>query len=154
MDISGQVGRLSGGLASALDVVSTIGCAISIVCLALSVCVFTFFRNLQNVRNSIHRNLCLCLLIAELVFVIGKYFYSLWEFFIHFKISTYKVFTNCFLNSNWNSNFNLKLLFQTIFKFFRGLLCFYKKILKAFQTFFKDVQIIVIKKLSEVVRGS
>ncbi|CCD61662.1 Latrophilin-like protein LAT-2 [Caenorhabditis elegans] len=71
MDISGQVGRLSGGLASALDVVSTIGCAISIVCLALSVCVFTFFRNLQNVRNSIHRNLCLCLLIAELVFVIG-----------------------------------------------------------------------------------
>ncbi|EGT38168.1 CBN-LAT-2 protein [Caenorhabditis brenneri] len=71
MDVSGQVGQFSGGLASALDVVSTIGCAISIVCLALSVCVFTFFRNLQNVRNSIHRNLCLCLLIAELVFVIG-----------------------------------------------------------------------------------
>ncbi|CAI2336342.1 unnamed protein product [Caenorhabditis sp. 36 PRJEB53466] len=71
VDVSGQVGQFSGGLASALDVVSTIGCAISIVCLALSVCVFTFFRNLQNVRNSIHRNLCLCLLIAELVFVIG-----------------------------------------------------------------------------------
>ncbi|CAP24513.2 Protein CBR-LAT-2 [Caenorhabditis briggsae] len=71
MDVSGQVGQFSGGLASALDVISTIGCAISIVCLALSVCVFTFFRNLQNVRNSIHRNLCLCLLIAELVFVIG-----------------------------------------------------------------------------------
>uniref|UniRef100_A0A8R1EUH8 G_PROTEIN_RECEP_F2_4 domain-containing protein n=1 Tax=Caenorhabditis japonica TaxID=281687 RepID=A0A8R1EUH8_CAEJA len=71
MDVSGQVGQFSGGLASALDVVSTIGCAISIVCLALSFCVFTFFRNLQNVRNSIHRNLCLCLLVAELVFVIG-----------------------------------------------------------------------------------
>ncbi|CAI5442642.1 unnamed protein product [Caenorhabditis angaria] len=71
MDVSGQVGRFSGNLSSALDVISTIGCAISIVCLALSFLVFTFFRNLHNVRNSIHRNLCLCLLLAELIFVIG-----------------------------------------------------------------------------------
>ncbi|CAD6190147.1 unnamed protein product [Caenorhabditis auriculariae] len=71
MDVSGNVGRFTGNLASALDVISTIGCAISIVCLALSLLVFTFFRNLYNVRNSIHRNLCLCLLVAELVFVIG-----------------------------------------------------------------------------------
>ncbi|KIH50009.1 7 transmembrane receptor [Ancylostoma duodenale] len=58
-------------MAAALDVVSIIGCALSVVCLALSLFVFTFFRSLYNVRNTIHRNLCLCLLIAELVFVIG-----------------------------------------------------------------------------------
>ncbi|CAJ0955599.1 unnamed protein product, partial [Mesorhabditis belari] len=71
MDVSGNVGRLSGGLANALDVVSSIGCAFSIVCLVLSLLVFTCFRSLYSLRNTIHRNLCLCLLIGELVFVIG-----------------------------------------------------------------------------------
>ncbi|CAI4228308.1 unnamed protein product [Auanema sp. JU1783] len=71
MDVSGNVARYSGALASALDVISIIGCSISIVCLSLSLATFTFFRSLYNVRNTIHRNLCLCLLIAELVFVIG-----------------------------------------------------------------------------------
>lgn len=71
MDVSGNVGEFSGRLASALDVVSTIGCAISIVCLTLCVAVFTFFRNLYNARNTIHRNLCICLLFAELIFVVG-----------------------------------------------------------------------------------
>ncbi|EYC05241.1 hypothetical protein Y032_0083g1661 [Ancylostoma ceylanicum] len=71
MDISGKVSQYSGTMAAALDVVSIIGCALSVVCLALSLFVFTFFRSLYNVRNTIHRNLCLSLLIAELVFVIG-----------------------------------------------------------------------------------
>ncbi|CAJ0581711.1 unnamed protein product, partial [Mesorhabditis spiculigera] len=61
MDVSGN----------ALDVVSSIGCAFSIVCLALSLLVFTCFRSLYGLRNTIHRNLCLCLLIGNLVFVIG-----------------------------------------------------------------------------------
>uniref|UniRef100_A0A7I4Y1W5 Latrophilin-like protein 2 n=2 Tax=Haemonchus contortus TaxID=6289 RepID=A0A7I4Y1W5_HAECO len=71
MDVSGQVSRYAGTMSAALDVVSIIGCALSVVCLALSLFVFTFFRSLYNVRNTIHRNLCLSLLIAELVFMIG-----------------------------------------------------------------------------------
>ncbi|PAV90498.1 hypothetical protein WR25_27150 isoform B [Diploscapter pachys] len=71
MDVAGNVGRYSGSLASALDVVSVVGCALSIVCLALSLFIFTFFRSLYSIRNSIHANLCFCLLVAELTFVIG-----------------------------------------------------------------------------------
>lgn len=87
MDVAGNVERYSGSLASALDVVSIVGCALSIVCLALSLFIFTFFRyfeiynnqitscdcrSLYSIRNSIHANLCFCLLVAELTFVIGK----------------------------------------------------------------------------------
>ncbi|KAK6732024.1 hypothetical protein RB195_016417 [Necator americanus] len=71
MDVSGKVSEYTGTAAAALDVVSIIGCALSVVCLALSLFVFTFFRSLYNVRNTIHRNLCLSLLLAELIFVIG-----------------------------------------------------------------------------------
>ncbi|VDN29702.1 unnamed protein product [Cylicostephanus goldi] len=83
MDVSGKVSQYDGSMAAALDVVSIIGCALSVVCLALSLFVFTFFRcdrvechttyfrSLYNVRNTIHRNLCFSLLVAELVFVIG-----------------------------------------------------------------------------------
>ncbi|KAK6046055.1 hypothetical protein COOONC_16441 [Cooperia oncophora] len=58
MDVSGKVSQYAGTMAAALDVVSIIGCALSVVCLALSLFVFTFFRPLYNVRNTIHRNLC------------------------------------------------------------------------------------------------
>ncbi|WKX94760.1 hypothetical protein Q1695_011768 [Nippostrongylus brasiliensis] len=71
MDVSGKVSQYAGTAAAALDVVSIIGCALSVVCLAISLFVFTFFKSLYNVRNTIHRNLCLSLMIAELVFMIG-----------------------------------------------------------------------------------
>lgn len=121
MDVSGRVSQYAGAMSAALDVVSVVGCALSVVCLALSLFVFTFFtwvfgfvedtlhtgnkehsavrvskrlvngvkgrkwvvepppslssptcsRSLYNVRNTIHRNLCLSLIIAELVFMIG-----------------------------------------------------------------------------------
>ncbi|VDL64174.1 unnamed protein product [Nippostrongylus brasiliensis] len=71
MDVSGKVSQYAGTAAAALDVVSIIGCALSVVCLAVSLFVFTFFKSLYNVRNTIHRNLCLSLMIAELVFMIG-----------------------------------------------------------------------------------
>ncbi|VDO72447.1 unnamed protein product [Heligmosomoides polygyrus] len=71
MDVSGRVSQYAGAMSAALDVVSVVGCALSVVCLALSLFVFTFFTSLYNVRNTIHRNLCLSLIIAELVFMIG-----------------------------------------------------------------------------------
>ncbi|KAK0395878.1 hypothetical protein QR680_001472 [Steinernema hermaphroditum] len=72
MDITGSLETvLTGSAAVALDFITIIGCALSSICLALSVLVFTCFRSLWNVRNTIHRNLCLSLLVAELLFVIG-----------------------------------------------------------------------------------
>ena len=32
---------------------------------------FSFFKNIQNDRNTIHKNLVLCLLIAEIIFLAG-----------------------------------------------------------------------------------
>ncbi|KAJ1369928.1 protein of unknown function (DUF3497) [Parelaphostrongylus tenuis] len=71
MDFSGKVSKYSGAIAAALDVVSIIGCALSIVCLTMSLFVFTFFSSLYSVRNAIHRNLCLTLIFSELIFVVG-----------------------------------------------------------------------------------
>uniref|UniRef100_A0A914E9N3 Latrophilin-3 n=1 Tax=Acrobeloides nanus TaxID=290746 RepID=A0A914E9N3_9BILA len=71
MDITGSLDGLTGANWIALDIITIIGCALSIICLILSVFVFTFFSSLYNARNTIHRNLCLTLLIAELIFVIG-----------------------------------------------------------------------------------
>ncbi|CDR00442.1 unnamed protein product [Oncorhynchus mykiss] len=47
------------------------GIAVSLVCLAISLFTFCFFRGLQSDRNTIHKNLCLNLFIAELVFLVG-----------------------------------------------------------------------------------
>ncbi|VDD88665.1 unnamed protein product, partial [Enterobius vermicularis] len=72
MDITGNLeGSLDEVSAEVLDIVSSTGCVLSIICLIFCILVFTFFRSLWNVRNMIHRNLCICLLVAELVFVVG-----------------------------------------------------------------------------------
>ncbi|GMT15542.1 hypothetical protein PFISCL1PPCAC_6839, partial [Pristionchus fissidentatus] len=68
MDITGEIGEMEN---TALDVVTVVGCAISIVCLLLSFLVFSCFRSLRGLRSTIHANLCLTLLLAELVFVLG-----------------------------------------------------------------------------------
>ena len=54
-----------------LDVLTHIGCGISLVCLVVCIGVFTTFRSAQNDRSSINTNLCACLLVAELVFLLG-----------------------------------------------------------------------------------
>uniref|UniRef100_A0A914VSK4 Uncharacterized protein n=1 Tax=Plectus sambesii TaxID=2011161 RepID=A0A914VSK4_9BILA len=72
MDLTGDAeGSLSSTNAEILNIITIVGCALSIVCLVLCIIVFTCFRSLWNNRNTIHRNLCICLLLAELVFVIG-----------------------------------------------------------------------------------
>jgi hypothetical protein len=56
----------------ALATITYIGCGVSIVCLALAVAIFTLcHRQLKSDRNTIHKNLCLCLLLAEIVFLSG-----------------------------------------------------------------------------------
>lgn len=56
---------------SMLKLVTIVGCIISCVCLLASWITFTCFTSLQGERNSIHKNLVVCLFLAELLFVIG-----------------------------------------------------------------------------------
>nr|UCK81593.1 adhesion G protein-coupled receptor, Latrophilin [Arenicola marina] len=55
----------------ALEVITYIGCTLSIIALFLCFLTFQCFKNLQCDRNTIHKNLVLCLLLAELVFLAG-----------------------------------------------------------------------------------
>ncbi|KAI6184754.1 CBN-LAT-2 protein [Aphelenchoides bicaudatus] len=67
----GQNGKSKRWQANILDALTTIGCTVSIICLFLCLLVFTLFKSLYNTRVTIHRNLCFCLLIAELLFLFG-----------------------------------------------------------------------------------
>ncbi|XP_076659136.1 latrophilin Cirl isoform X6 [Halictus rubicundus] len=62
LDIENQV---------ALQIITYIGCIISAVCLVLAILTFQLFRGLKSDRTTIHKNLCVCLLIAEILFVCG-----------------------------------------------------------------------------------
>lgn len=55
----------------ALQVITYAGCFVSIVCLIFTITTFHFFRSLESERMVIHKNLCVCLLVAEVVFVAG-----------------------------------------------------------------------------------
>ncbi|KAK5639482.1 hypothetical protein RI129_011974 [Pyrocoelia pectoralis] len=55
----------------ALQIITYVGCIISIVCLILAIITFQLFRGLKSDRTTIHCNLCVCLLIAELLFLVG-----------------------------------------------------------------------------------
>ncbi|XP_056269871.1 adhesion G protein-coupled receptor L2 isoform X1 [Pseudoliparis swirei] len=54
-----------------LTVITRVGVVVSLVCLTISIFTFCFFRGLQSDRNTIHKNLCINLFIAELIFLIG-----------------------------------------------------------------------------------
>ncbi|KAM6918726.1 adhesion G protein-coupled receptor L2b.1 isoform 12-T15 [Xenentodon cancila] len=54
-----------------LTVITRMGIAVSLVCLAISLFTFCFFRGLQSDRNTIHKNLCFNLFIGELLFLVG-----------------------------------------------------------------------------------
>ncbi|KAM3719272.1 Latrophilin-like protein [Dirofilaria immitis] len=72
MDIAGLYGRDEESVVNQiLNLATIIGCSFSIICLFFALLVFTCFRSLWSVRHIIHRNLCFCLLLAELIFVIG-----------------------------------------------------------------------------------
>uniref|UniRef100_A0A7E4VYT7 Latrophilin/CL-1-like GPS domain protein n=1 Tax=Panagrellus redivivus TaxID=6233 RepID=A0A7E4VYT7_PANRE len=71
MDVNDNIDMITGSNAVALDIITIFGCALSAVCLIATILIFTCFRSLYSVRHSIHRNLCMCLLAAEIFFVIG-----------------------------------------------------------------------------------
>ncbi|XP_049742165.1 adhesion G protein-coupled receptor L3 isoform X4 [Elephas maximus indicus] len=54
-----------------LDVITWVGILLSLVCLLICIFTFCFFRGLQSDRNTIHKNLCVSLFVAELLFLIG-----------------------------------------------------------------------------------
>ena len=54
-----------------LNILTYIGCSISLASLVVCITVFSTFRSAQNDRSSINTNLCACLLVAEIVFLLG-----------------------------------------------------------------------------------
>ncbi|XP_031336260.1 latrophilin Cirl [Photinus pyralis] len=62
---------LPAGHQIALQIITYVGCIISVVCLVLAIITFQLFRGLKSDRTTIHCNLCVCLLIAELLFLVG-----------------------------------------------------------------------------------
>ncbi|XP_057698100.1 adhesion G protein-coupled receptor L2 isoform X27 [Corythoichthys intestinalis] len=54
-----------------LTIITRVGIVVSLICLSMSIFTFCFFRGLQSDRNTIHKNLCINLFLAELIFLIG-----------------------------------------------------------------------------------
>ncbi|KAL5015993.1 hypothetical protein ScPMuIL_005582 [Solemya velum] len=71
MDVTGSSTKIAAHHDLMLRAISIVGCTVSIICLALSFITFVAFKNLQCDRNTIHKNLVLCLLVAELIFLFG-----------------------------------------------------------------------------------
>uniref|UniRef100_A0A1A8I2V3 CD97 molecule n=3 Tax=Nothobranchius TaxID=28779 RepID=A0A1A8I2V3_NOTKU len=54
-----------------LEMLTKIGLSLSLVCLVLSILTFKFCRSIQGTRTTIHLHLCICLFMADLVFLVG-----------------------------------------------------------------------------------
>uniref|UniRef100_A0A3Q2DKH2 Adhesion G protein-coupled receptor E5 n=1 Tax=Cyprinodon variegatus TaxID=28743 RepID=A0A3Q2DKH2_CYPVA len=54
-----------------LQLLTKIGLGISLVCLLLSILTFKFCRSIQGTRTTIHLHLCICLFMADLIFLVG-----------------------------------------------------------------------------------
>ncbi|XP_028256735.1 CD97 antigen-like isoform X2 [Parambassis ranga] len=54
-----------------LQVLTKIGLIISLLCLILSILTFKFCRSIQGTRTTIHLHLCICLFMADLIFLAG-----------------------------------------------------------------------------------
>ncbi|XP_027138925.1 adhesion G protein-coupled receptor E2 isoform X2 [Larimichthys crocea] len=54
-----------------LQMVTKIGLTISLLCLILCILTFKFCRSIQGTRTTIHLHLCICLFVADLVFLAG-----------------------------------------------------------------------------------
>ncbi|XP_025831335.1 latrophilin Cirl-like isoform X3 [Agrilus planipennis] len=59
------------GQQMALQIITYIGCIIAIICLAITLLTFHLFRGIKSDRTTIYFNICVCLLVVELLFVIG-----------------------------------------------------------------------------------
>ena len=61
-------GRLNEVL---LSVISWVGIVVALVCLGVCISAFCCLRGLPSDRTTIHKNLCISLFLAELVFLVG-----------------------------------------------------------------------------------
>ncbi|XP_026076645.1 adhesion G protein-coupled receptor L4 [Carassius auratus] len=70
--------------------ITQLGMVISIICLSLCIFTFWFFRDIQNTRTTIHKNLCCSLFMAQFIFLVGinkiahKWFCSLIAGLLHY----------------------------------------------------------------------
>ncbi|KAI5699343.1 hypothetical protein M8J75_001423 [Diaphorina citri] len=54
-----------------LKILTYVGCAMSCICLVVSFLTFHLMKTLKSERFTIHKNLCLSLFVAEIVFIVG-----------------------------------------------------------------------------------
>ncbi|KAK7501402.1 hypothetical protein BaRGS_00007206 [Batillaria attramentaria] len=71
MDITGATLMMPASTRFSLELITYIGCTISIICLMLSWATFACFKSLDCDRNTIHKHLVFCLMVAQIVLVIG-----------------------------------------------------------------------------------
>jgi len=64
-------GKFNTRHAFALKIITQVGIGISLLCLILAFSIFVNCRSLASVRNTIHKNLCVSLALAYVVFVVG-----------------------------------------------------------------------------------
>ncbi|XP_071489807.1 adhesion G protein-coupled receptor L2-like [Diadema antillarum] len=69
MNVKGM--PIEGGHKFALSFITYFGFIVSIPCLVLAFITFSIFKNLQSDRTTIHKNLCLTLMIVEIIFMAG-----------------------------------------------------------------------------------
>ncbi|TRY57420.1 hypothetical protein DNTS_031417 [Danionella cerebrum] len=51
--------------------ITQLGMVISLICLSMCIFTFWFFRDIQNTRSTIHKNLCCSLFMAQFIFLVG-----------------------------------------------------------------------------------
>ncbi|KRX15223.1 Latrophilin-3 [Trichinella nelsoni] len=71
MDFVGFSDDLTPHNKQAMSLLSMLACSFSCACLVFCIIVFSCFRSLRGARTTIHLNLCICLLIGQLLFVFG-----------------------------------------------------------------------------------
>ncbi|KRY49412.1 Latrophilin-3 [Trichinella britovi] len=71
MDFVGFSDDLTPHNKQAMSLLSMLACSFSCTCLVFCIIVFSCFRSLRGARTTIHLNLCICLLIGQLLFVFG-----------------------------------------------------------------------------------
>ncbi|KAL8572517.1 hypothetical protein ACOMHN_019556 [Nucella lapillus] len=71
MDITGATILIPPKARFSLELITYIGCTVSILCLMLSWVTFACFKSLDCDRNTIHKHLVFCLMVAQIGLVIG-----------------------------------------------------------------------------------
>ncbi|CAL4223886.1 unnamed protein product, partial [Meganyctiphanes norvegica] len=66
-----NTGQVMEDSQTALRILGYVGCVVALLFVAGSLLVFSVFRSLHSPRTAVHRHVCICLSLAELVFLVG-----------------------------------------------------------------------------------